>query len=57
MASIIRTKDKKLLVKKVDISLVKDESLTGKYKVLERLKVTNPEAYFYWALAIEAKHN
>lgn len=56
MASILRTKDKKPLVKTVDSSLVRDESFPGKYKVLERLKVTNPEAYFYWALAVGAKH-
>ena len=23
-----------------------------KYKVLEKLKVTVPEAYFYWAMAV-----
>ena len=50
MASVLKSKDKKSLIKAVDLSLVKDVVFSGKYKVLERLKVSNAEAYFYWAL-------
>lgn len=55
MASVLKSKDKKSLIKAVDLSLVKDVVFSGKYKVLERLKVSNAEAYFYWALAVGAK--
>lgn len=56
VASILKATDKKPLVKTADLSLVKDKSLIGEYEVLERLKVTNPKAYFYWALAFGEKH-
>ena len=55
MASVLKSKDKKSLIKAVDLSLVKDVVFSGKYKVLERLKVSNAEAYFYWALAVGEK--
>jgi len=29
--------------------------LPEKYKILERLKVISPEAYFYWVLAVGVK--
>jgi len=51
MASVLKSKDKKSFIKTVDLALVKDAEFLEKYKVLERLKVVNPEAYFYWALA------
>lgn len=52
MASVLRSKDKKSFIKTVDLALVKDAVFPEKYKVLERLKVVNPDAYFYWALAM-----
>ena len=56
MASVLRSKDKKSFIKTVDLVLVKDAEFPEKYKVLERLKVINPAAYFYWALAVGVKH-
>jgi len=56
IASVLKNEDKKHLIKTADLSSIKDMALSGKYKILERLKVINPEAYFYWALAIGAEH-
>lgn len=53
MASALKNEDKKRLIKTADLSSIKDTTLPGKYKILERLKVINPEAYFYWTLAKE----
>jgi len=55
MASVLKSKDKESLIKTVGLSSIKDAIFPGKYKILERLKVTNPEAYFYWALAVREK--
>ncbi|MDO8662852.1 MAG: nucleotidyl transferase AbiEii/AbiGii toxin family protein [Candidatus Omnitrophota bacterium] len=52
MASVLKGKDKMYPIKTVNLSSIKDVVLPGKYKILERLKVINPEAYFYWALAV-----
>lgn len=56
LASVLKDKDKKRLIQIADLASLKDVELPGKYKILERLKVINPEAYFYWALAIGTKH-
>ena len=52
MAAILRDGKSTKIVKKVDLSLIKKRELSGKYKVLERLKIVNLEAYFYWALSV-----
>ena len=57
ISSVLKDKDKKRLIKTADLSSIKDMALPGKYKILERLKVINPDAYFYWALAIGTKHS
>ena len=57
ITSVLKNEDKKHLIKTADLSSIKDMAFAGKYKILERLKVINPEAYFYWALAIGAKHD
>ena len=55
LASVLKDKDKKRLIQIADLASLKDVELPGKYKILERLKVINPEAFFYWALAIGNK--
>ncbi len=40
------------ILKTADISIVKDLRLEGKFKILEGLRKTQPEAYNYWALAV-----
>jgi hypothetical protein len=55
IANVLRSKDKSPLIKTVNMSSLNKTSFTGKYKVLERLKVINPEAYFYWAMAVGTK--
>ncbi len=43
------------LVKEIDMALVKDFVFPAQYKILERLKATAPEAYFYWAMSFPKK--
>ena len=52
MASVLNRKENPRLIKKTDISLIQGTAFTEKYKILERLKVVGPEAYFYWAMAV-----
>ena len=47
---IIREKISTEIIKNVDYGRIKSKALEGKYKILERLKKTNPDAYFYWIL-------
>lgn len=49
---IIRDKKQKDIIKTVDPDFVKEKSLPKEYTVLERLEKVNPEAYFYWVLAL-----
>jgi len=55
MASVIKGRENPQLIKNVDMSLVQGLKLPEKYKILERLKVIIPEAYFYWVLAAGVK--
>ena len=43
------------IIKDIDSLSVQDMRLEGKYKILEKLKVISPEAYFYWVLAVGVK--
>lgn len=43
------------IIKDIDPLLVRDIRLEEKYKILEKLKVIRPEAYFYWVLAAGVK--
>ena len=55
MASVLKGKENPRLIKNVDISLIQEIMLPERYKILERLKVISPEAYFYWVLAVGVK--
>ncbi len=55
MASVLKEKENPRLIKNVDVSLIQGIMFSGKYKILERLKVISPEAYFYWILAVGVK--
>ena len=55
MAVVLNSNKTTKIVKKVDLSLIKGKKLPEEYKILERLKVVNPEAYFYWVLAVGEK--
>ena len=52
MADVFKDSNPVKIVKKVDSSLIKGRKLPEEYKILERLKVVNPEAYFYWILGV-----
>ncbi len=43
------------IIKDIDALSVQDMRLEEKYKILERLKVISPEAYFYWVSAVGTK--
>ncbi len=47
---VIRDKKRTEIIKTVDYQTIKDKRLKGKYQILESLKKTNPQAYFYWVL-------
>ena len=55
MAVILKGSKPTKIVKKVDLSLIEGKKIPEEYKILERLKAVNPEAYFYWVLAIGKK--
>ena len=55
MAIVLKSNKISKFVKKVDLSLIGGRKLPREYKILERLKVVNPEAYFYWVLAVGVK--
>ena len=55
VANILKGKESPRLIKNVDMSLIQGIMLLGKYKILEKLKVISPEAYFYWVLAAGVK--
>ncbi len=55
MATVLREKGNSRLIKNVDMSLIQEIILPERYKILGRLKEINPEAYFYWVLAIGAR--
>ena len=55
MAVVLKSSKPAKIVKKVDLSLIEVRKLPEEYKILERLKVVNPEAYFYWVLATGVK--
>lgn len=40
------------ILKTTDVSMTKELRLEGKYKILEGLKKTQPEAYTYWVLTV-----
>lgn len=50
--SVLRNGGTEPLIKKFDIAAVQGRVFPAKYKILEGLKAANPEAYFYWALAM-----
>ncbi len=50
MTAMLKSDRPTKIVKKVDLSLIEGRQLPEEYKILERLKVVNPEAYFYWVL-------
>ena len=55
IASVLKGRENPQLIKNVDMSLVQGLKLSEKYKILEKLKIIIPEAYFYWALAVGEK--
>jgi len=55
MTSILKGKNSPQLLKNVDLSLIQQPVFPEKYKILERLKVINPTAYFYWAMSFSNK--
>lgn len=55
LASVLKGKENPALIKKADLSSIADMTLAGKYQILERLKVVNPEAYFFWVLGVGTK--
>jgi len=50
--SVLRKGDRTGLARQVDMGAVEGYVFPEKYKVFEKLKVTVPEAYFYWAMAV-----
>ena len=50
MSSVLKGKGKPKIAKKANLSLIEGMTLPERYKILERLKAVNPEAYFYWVL-------
>ena len=50
MCQLIRDRKQKGIIKTVDFNLFKEKTLPEQYVVLEGLKKTNPQAYFYWVL-------
>ncbi|MFH1362631.1 MAG: hypothetical protein ABIH45_00260 [Candidatus Omnitrophota bacterium] len=52
---LLRAEKSGEIIKNIDALLVQDMRFEEKYKILERLKVISPEAYFYWVLAVGAK--
>lgn len=55
MASVLKGKVSPRFVKNVDLSLIQGMVLPEKYKILEKLKIISPEAYFYWVSAVGTK--
>lgn len=49
---LLRDSKKSEILKKVDYKLIERKTLSRKYQVLQGLKKTNPQAYFYWVYAI-----
>jgi predicted nucleotidyltransferase component of viral defense system len=45
------------ILKTADVSIIKDLRLEGKFKILEGLRKTQPEAYSYWVLAVGNRHS
>ncbi len=56
MARVLKEKENPQPIKNIDMSLTRELMLPEKYKILEKLKAIIPEVYFYWALAVGAKH-
>jgi len=56
MTAMLKSSKSMKIVKTVDASLIEGINLPEKYKILERLKVVNPEAYFYWVLGVGVKN-
>lgn len=54
MCSLLRGKDKSKIIKDVDYTIIEGKRLAGHYEILEGLKKTNPQAYFYWVLGYGA---
>ncbi|HAH19273.1 MAG TPA: hypothetical protein DCL49_00010 [Candidatus Omnitrophica bacterium] len=52
---LLRTEKSDEITKNIDALSVQDMRLEEKYKILEKLKVISPEAYFYWVLAAGVK--
>ncbi len=52
LCRIIEDNSQNKLINSIDFSFIKNRTLNGKYTVLEGLKKTNPQAYFYWVLAL-----
>ena len=50
MCMVIKGKEDSKIIKDVDFSQVEGRSFQDGYRLLEGLKKTNPEAYFYWLL-------
>ena len=56
MTAMLKSSKPIKIVKTVDALLTDGMNLPEKYKILERLKVVNPEAYFYWVLGVGVKN-
>lgn len=52
---LIQQENDKVIIKTIDYPTLSDMRLKGKYEILEGLKKTNPQAYFYWVLGYGEK--
>ena len=50
ICSILKKNDKAEIIKDVDFKTLEGKRLKEDYRVLESLRKTNPQAYFYWIL-------
>ena len=50
ICSILKKNDKNEIIKDVDFKTIEGKRLKEDYRVLESLRKTNPQAYFYWIL-------
>lgn len=52
---LLQTEESGEIIKDMDALSVQDMRLEEKYKILDRLKAVNPEAYFYWVLGVGSR--
>lgn len=50
ICNVLRKRERVEIIKNIDFKKVEGKKLKGKYAILELLKKTNPQAYFYWVL-------